>query len=182
MAVLCLAAALLPRAMAQPRFAMPLPRTLRSASLRRCSALVAMPSPADGVLCPCLPMPCTALAMRAFAVPCRRFATLANALAMPSSPRKAAARNRHAPAQHRLALPSHRFAFHAPAYQRPAIAARRAPCSCGSMRRPAPQPRICASPPPCRAFDALPPPNSALLCNAVAVRRNPQPLLCQSSP
>lgn len=130
--------------MAQPRFAMPLPRTLRSASLRLRSALVAMPSPADGVLCPCLPMPCTAPAMRAFAVPCRRCASLANALAMPSSPRKAAALNRYA-----VAMLVH------------AIAARTAPCSCWAMRRPAPQPRSCASPP---LF-------CALRCSAAAKQR-----------
>ena len=72
--------------------------------------------------------------------------------------------------------------FHAPASQRPAIAARTAPCRLWAMRRPAPQPPSCASPPLCCAFDALPPPTSALLCNAIAVRPNTQPLLCQSSP
>lgn len=160
--------------MAQPRFAMLPPRTLRSASLRHRSTLLrsavarrwcALPLLANAMHCPCH-------AGLRCALP-----SLCNACQCPCHAVVAAQSHRTSPPCRRIG--SH---CHAPASQRPAIAARTAPCSCGSMRRPAPQPRSCASPPPCCAFDALPSRINALLSDALAVRRNPQPLLCQSSP
>ena len=136
-------------------------------------------------------MVCFALACQCHALPLPCGASLCLAAALSCLAVPLPCRRRRAKPSQGIAMPSRVYVwpcrrmvehFHAPASQRPAIAARTAPCLCGSMRRPAPQSRSCASPPLCRAFDALPPPTSALLCNAAAVRPNPQPLLCQSSP
>lgn len=144
---------------AAPRFALATP----------CSAL---PSPADGVLCSCLPMPCTALAMRASL----RLAVAGQSVpvppAMPSSPRKAAARSRGATS--RLAVPLPCSSMPSPRGQRHAHAGR-----CGAPLRS--RVAVLRRRPAVRS-DALPQPTSALLSNAPAVRRNPQPLLCQPSP
>ena len=128
------------------------------------------------MVCFALACQCHALppAMRAFAAPCRRFAMLASALAMPSSPRKAVALNRYAAAHRCLAMPLHTNAPPSPRGQRHAHAGR---CGAPLRSRVAVLRRRHAV-----RSDALPPPTSALLCNALAVRPNTQPLLCQSSP
>lgn len=91
---------------------------------------------------PCGPSLCLAIAARRLPVPlpCRR---------RRAKPPQGIAVPLHIPAWSFRRMGEH---FHAPAHQSAAIAARTAPCSCGSMRRPAPQPRIRASPSRGRAF------------------------------